>query len=86
MWPSVRRGEFKWIYKNQENADYVYNSLLPYELCVMKKYALPLLQEIDSNSPYYIIANRLIKFIKYFSDIDDKDVPCNSLMREFIGR
>ncbi len=85
MWPSVRRGEFKWIYKNQENADYVYNSLLPYELCVMKKYALPLLQEIDSNSPYYIIANRLIKFIKYFSDIDDKDVPCNSLMREFIG-
>lgn len=85
MWPSVRRGEFKWIYRNQENADFVFNSLLPYELCVMKKYALPLLSEIDSSSPYYIMANRLIKFIKYFSDIDDSKVPCNSLMREFIG-
>jgi len=85
MWPSVRRGEFKWIYKNQENADFVFNSLLPYELCVMKKYALPLLDEIDSKSPYYIIANRLKKFIKYFVDIDDDAVPCNSLMREFIG-
>ncbi|HAR47302.1 MAG TPA: AAA family ATPase [Firmicutes bacterium] len=85
MWPSVRRGEFKWIYKNQEGADYVFNSLLPYELCVMKKHALPILTKIPNDSPYYIKANRLIKFLKYFVDIDDKVVPNNSLMREFIG-
>lgn len=85
MWPSVRNGEFTWIYKGQEEANYVYNSLLSYELCVMKKYALPVLQEIDKDSPYFILANRLIKFLKYFSDMDDKWVPCNSLIREFIG-
>ena len=85
MWPSVRRGEFKWIYKNQEGADYVFNSLLPYELCIMKKHALPILTKIPNDSPYYIKANRLIKFLKYFVDIDDEVVPNNSLMREFIG-
>ena len=81
----VRAGEFKWIYPNQEHADYVYNSGLQYELSVLKKYALPTLQEIPYDSEYYITANRLIKFLKYFIDIDDNFVPCNSLLREFIG-
>lgn len=85
MWDSVRRGEFKWIYPYQEKADYVYNSGLQYELCVMKKYALPTLLEIPYDSEYYVTANRLIKFLKYFVDIDDSFVPCNSLLREFIG-
>ena len=85
MWPSVRKGEFTWIYATQEGADYVFNSLLPYEMCVMKKYALPLLQAIDKDSPYFIMAERLIKFLKYFVDMDDKFIPCNSLLREFIG-
>jgi len=85
MWESVRKGEFKWIYPNQEHADYVYNSGLQYELNVLKKYALPTLQEIPNDSEYYITANRLIKFLKYFVDIDDSYVPCNSLLREFIG-
>jgi uridine kinase len=85
MWDSVRRGEFKWIYPNQEQADYVYNSGLQYELCVMKKYALPTLKEVPNDSEHYITANRLIKFIKYFVDIDDSYVPNNSLLREFIG-
>ena len=85
MWPSVRRGEFKWIYPYQEGCNYVYNSALTYELCVLKKYALPALQEVKPDSPYYITANRLIKFLKYFKDMEDKWVPCNSLLREFIG-
>lgn len=85
IWPSVRRGEFRWIYPNQEKADYVFNSELTYELCVMKKYALPLLERISPSSPNYITANRLIKFLKYFKDIKDRWVPCNSLLREFIG-
>jgi uridine kinase len=85
MWDSVRKGEFRWIYPNQEHADYVYNSGLQYELCVLKKYALPTLKEVPNDSEYYITANRLIKFIKYFVDIDDEYVPNNSLLREFIG-
>lgn len=85
MWPSVRRGEFKWIYPYQEGCNFVFNSALTYELCIMKKYALPALQEIASDSPYYIQANRLIKFLKHFKDMDEKWIPCNSLLREFIG-
>ncbi len=85
MWSSVRRGEFRWIYSNQENANYVYNSELTYELCVLKKYALPLLEEIPNDSIYYIQANKLVKFLKYFHDIEDTWVPCNSILREFIG-
>lgn len=85
IWDSVRRGEFRWIYGNQEGADYVFNSELSYELCVLKKHALPLLKAIDSDSPEFIAANNLIKFLKYYKDIDDKLVPCNSLLREFIG-
>lgn len=85
MWASVRRGEFKWIYPYQEGCNYIYNSALTYELCVLKKYALPALQEIPSDSPYYILANRLIKFLKHFKDMDETWVPCNSLLREFIG-
>lgn len=85
MWPSVRRGEFKWIYPFQEEADFIFNSELTYELGVMKKYALPALQAIDRNDEYFITANRLVKFLKYIRDIDDRYVPCNSLLREFIG-
>ena len=85
MWPAVRKGEFKWIYPFQEEADYIFNSELTYELGVMKKYALPALNKIDKNDANYIQANRLIKFLKYIRDIDDKYVPCNSLLREFIG-
>ena len=85
MWPSVRRGEFKWIYPFQEEADYIFNTELSYELCVMKKYAMKALGAIDKNDEYYIQANRLIKFLKYVVDIDDKYVPCNSILREFIG-
>lgn len=85
MWASVRSGEFKWIYEFQEQADFVFNTELTYELGVMKKYALPLLETIDVNSEYYIPANRLMKFLKYFKDIDDNLVPNNSILREFIG-
>lgn len=86
MWPSVRRGEFRWIYPNQEGSDFVFNSSLAYELCVFKKYALPELKKISPDDPDFVIANRLIKYLKYFESIDDESsIPCNSLIREFIG-
>ena len=85
MWDSVRAGEFKWIYPFQEGSDFVFNSFLPYELAVMRKYALPLLSNIDKESPYFPLAERLIRMMKFFLDMKDEWVPSNSLMREFIG-
>lgn len=86
MWNSVRNGEFRWIYPFQEDADFVFNSELSYEMCVLKKYALASLQEIPVTAPEYLTANRLIKYLKYFKTIDDEScIPCNSLIREFIG-
>ena len=85
MWPSVRRGEYKWIYPHIENSDFIFNSELTYEFSVLKRYAESALQEIKSDSEYFVTANRLLKFIKYFDEIDSSFVPFNSLLREFIG-
>lgn len=86
MWQSVRSGEFKWIYPNQEGANFVFNSSLLYELCVLRSRALPALKEIPPTAPQFIIANRLIKYLKYFAPLEDESIiPCNSLIREFIG-
>ncbi len=85
MWASVRKGEFKWIYGTQEGANYVFNSFLPEELSVMKKYAMPLLQDIEQENPYFPVAERLIRMLKFFDDMPDHWVPCNSILREFIG-
>lgn len=85
MWPSVRKGEFEWIYPFQENADFVFSSDLAYEFMVLKKHAIANLQAMPRDSEYFIDANRLLKFLKYFNDIPDELVPANSLLREFIG-
>lgn len=85
MWASVRKGEFKWIYPHQDSVDFTFNSELSYEFGVLKKYAMPMLEAIPNDSPYFITANRLRKVLKYFVDIDESLVPCNSLLREFIG-
>ena len=85
MWPIVRKGEFKWIYHTQEDANYVFDSFLNYELCVLKKHAMPLLLKIDRESEYGPDAERLINLLKYFKDIDEKRIPSTSLLKEFIG-
>ena len=85
MWPSVRKGEFRWIYPSQEGANYVFNSFSSYELSVMKKYAMPLLEAIDSESEHFPVAERLMRMLKFFDDLPDTWIPCNSIIREFIG-
>ncbi|MCK4552082.1 MAG: nucleoside kinase [Tenericutes bacterium] len=85
MWPSVRRGEYKWIYPYLENSDYIFNSELTYEFSVLKKFAENALMHINTNSEHFVQANRLLKFLKYFDEIDASYVPKNSLLREFIG-
>lgn len=84
-WPSVRRGEEKNIFPFQESADVMFNSAMMYELSVLKTYAEPLLAMIDNRSEEYSEARRLIEFLSYFLPIDIKDVPANSIIREFIG-
>ena len=85
IWDSVNRGEEKHIFPFQDDADSMFNTSLIYEICVLKKYLMPLLEEIDNTHPEYAEAKRLHEFLKYFEDIDDKYVPENSLLREFIG-
>lgn len=85
IWPSVRRGEEKWIFPFQEEADAMFNSALVYELSILKKYAEPLLRQIDSTHEEYAEAKRLLRFLSYFLPLDHKYVPHNSIIREFIG-
>jgi len=84
-WPSVNAGENKNIFPFQEEADAMFNSSLPYELCVLSKYATPLLKKIDNSHPEYAEAKRIISFLEYFDSMDEKYIPNNSLLREFIG-
>lgn len=85
MWASVRRGEENYIFPFQETADEMFNSALIYELAVLKQYAEPLLFGIQKGEPEYYEAKRLLKFLEYFQGIDSKNVPANSICREFIG-
>lgn len=85
MWPSVRRGEEKYIFPFQEGADVIFNSALVYELAALKIYAEPQLFNIKRGEPEYFEAHRLLKFLEYFIGIDSSAVPNNSLCREFIG-
>ena len=85
MWDSVNRGELKNIFPFQEEADAMFNTSLIYEICVLKKYALPQLEAIDNRSIEFSEAKRIREFLKYFEDIPDDLVPTNSLLREFIG-
>ncbi|HBX47748.1 MAG TPA: AAA family ATPase, partial [Clostridiaceae bacterium] len=88
-WESVRNGEEKNIFPYQEEADIMFNSTLVYEMCILKKFAQPLLKEIPADSPAYLEANRLLSFLNYFIDVKDDVVnnviPNNSILKEFIG-
>jgi len=84
-WPSVRRGEDKWIMPFSENADAMFNSSLLFELSAMKNHALPILEQVPSSTPEYAVASRLMKFLNYFEPLDEKDIPSTSLLREFLG-
>lgn len=85
MWPSVRRGEEKYIFPFQEEADVMFNSALIYEVAVLKQYADPLLYSIPKDTPEYLEAKRLIKFLDYILGITSEHIPNNSLLREFVG-
>lgn len=84
-WGSVRRGEEKWIFPYQENADATFNSSLLFELAVMKSYVEPVLRQVPNNCPEFSEAHRLLQFMSYFEPLAERDVPSTSLLREFLG-
>ena len=84
-WKKVREGEEQNIFPFQESADALFNSVLIYELAVIKQFAEPLLLGVRTNEPEYYEAKRLIKFLDYFVGIDPTPVPGNSICREFVG-
>ena len=86
LWNSVRKGEEKNIFPFQEDADVMFNSALVYEMAILKKHALPLLEKITQDAVEYSQARRLIKFLNYFMSIEDDNlVPTTSILKEFIG-
>ncbi len=84
-WPSVRKGENRWIFPYQENADMMFNSAMLFELAVIKTQAEPLLEEVTENCEEYSEAYRLRKFLKYIKPIPEDQIPPTSLLREFLG-
>ena len=84
-WPSVRKGENKWIFPYQENADAMFNSAMLFELAVIKSQAEPLLEQVPENCIEYAEAYRLRKFLRYIRPIPEAQIPPTSLLREFLG-
>lgn len=84
-WDSVRRGEEKYIFPYQDDADFTFNSALIYEIGVLKTYVEPLLYSVSQDSPYYEEAKRLIEFLRLFLPIPADVIPQDSILREFIG-
>lgn len=84
-WESVRRGEEKWIFPFQENADMMFNSAMIYELAAIRRHVEPILMRVPRTVPEYSEAYRLLKFLSYFNYITDRELPPTSLVREFLG-
>lgn len=86
MWDSVRRGEERWIFPFQENADVIFNSSTLYELAVIKKYIYPLLTAIEPSEECYDQVRNMVKILNYVLEADvDDEIPPTSIVREFIG-
>ena len=86
MWASVRRGEARWIFPYQENADRILNTTLHYEVAVLKRVVDPLLEAVPPDSVHYCAARSIVKFLNYFAEAEvDDEIPPTSILREFIG-
>ena len=84
-WPSVRKGETRWIFPFQENADAMFNTAMLFELATIKSQVEPLLEQVPQQADEYAEAHRLLKFLKYIKPIPEIQIPPTSLLREFLG-
>lgn len=84
-WSSVRKGEEKNIYPFQEEADEMFNSALIYEPAVLRNTCLSIVRRVRWREPEYEEARRLADLLSLFYTLGERDVPSNSILREFIG-
>ena len=84
-WNKVNEGEKKNIFPFQEEANFIFNTSLVYEIGALKPIVMPLLEEITKEDKEYAEATRLINMLKYFEEIPKEYVPNNSLLKEFLG-
>ena len=85
-WSEVRNGEEKYVFPYQDSADVIFNTFLPYELPVIKVYALPLLYQVQPDDPEYLTALRLINLLDLVLPLPSDDIPSLAIIREFIGK
>ena len=88
MWDSVRKGEEKWVFPFQEQADILFNSALHYELPILKTISYDILRQVPTNSVHYVKCNRILKILNYFLPVSPEvfnEIPPLSILREFIG-
>jgi uridine kinase len=85
QWKNVCEAEDRWIFPFQETADAMFNSALNIEFAVLRTHAELILASVPKNCPEYAEAHRLLKFLRFFIPISDKEIPPTSIMREFVG-
>ena len=85
LWGNVVTFEKDSIIPYLESADGVYNSFLAYEPCVMKGYLDRILRE-SSDVDYTKYIRGLNEKLKKFDTIDEKLIPKESILKEFIKR
>lgn len=84
VWGNVRRGEKDHIFPHQEEADFMFNSALSYEMAVLKPLVEPYLFRVR-DPQLRVEAERLLALLRWFEPLSGEEVPSNSILREFIG-
>ena len=82
---SVSEGEDKYIFPFKHRADFQIDTFMSYEVSVYKSFLYRKLSEAEQilrNNHYY---NNIIEFFNILLPVSEKEVPSDSLIREFIG-
>lgn len=85
LWVNVIRGEELYILPFKHRANVAIDTLLPYELGVMKRYALKLFDTLPLDCPLRENIDALRQGLELFAPVADTLVAPQSLLREFIG-
>lgn len=85
IWESVRANEEASIIPYEHLCDIRLNSLLPYELGVIKPDLVRILELVEKDSAYYGEARAIIRRFADIEEISRDYIPENSVYREFLG-
>jgi len=84
LWANVRRGEKRFVFPFQGQADVMFNSALVYEWNVLRSRAEPLLLQVR-HPRLRLEAERLLGILRWFRPYPGEEVPATSILREFMG-